>query len=145
MTIGCLHHTGDMKAAIGRCWRLLRYGGSLTMMVYNAYSYRRWMQAWRQTLRYLVKEILGDRCALGAGNTAERWAYDHDSDGTAAPHTDVISVKSLRGYCRQFSSITCRRRNIGQEPPFQNRIRPELLRTRWPTVCGLDVYASAVK
>ena len=41
VAIGCLHHTGDLQAAIDECHRILRPGGKLLCMVYNAYSYRR--------------------------------------------------------------------------------------------------------
>ena len=64
ITIGCLHHTGEMQRAIDECRRLLRGGGSLTAMVYYAYSYRRWAQARMQTLKYLCAELLGYRGAV---------------------------------------------------------------------------------
>src|SRR5436190_1215369 len=34
VSIGCFHHTGDMRKAVAECWRLLRPGGSLMVMVY---------------------------------------------------------------------------------------------------------------
>ena len=41
VAIGCLHHTGDLQAAINECHRVLRPGGKMIFMVYYAYSYRR--------------------------------------------------------------------------------------------------------
>jgi SAM-dependent methyltransferase len=145
ITIGCLHHTGDMRRAIAECSRLLRPGGSLLVMVYYAYSYRRWMQARRQTLNYLWKEICGYRGVCAPQTEREKWDYDHNSEGTVAPHTDFISVRSLRYLCREFSEFRYQLRNISQEPPFSKRSRSELLETRWPGLCGLEIYATARK
>jgi SAM-dependent methyltransferase len=40
VAIGCLHHTGDFDLAVQNCFRLLKPGGTLVFMVYNALSYR---------------------------------------------------------------------------------------------------------
>jgi 2-polyprenyl-3-methyl-5-hydroxy-6-metoxy-1,4-benzoquinol methylase len=145
ISIGCLHHIGDMKRGIDECWRLLRPGGTLVVMVYYAYSYRRWMQARRQTLYYLSREVAGYRGVVTPSRGEEKWDYDHDNAGRTAPHIDFISVKSLRSYCSRFSNFRCRLQNIDQEPPFQKRTRQQLLTTAWPRILGLDIYASAIK
>lgn len=145
ITIGCLHHTGDMARAIEECWRMLRPGGSLMAMVYYAYSYRRWAQAPRQTLHYLRSEVLGYRGVMVPEGDRDKWDYDHNSAGQAAPHTDFISVKSLRHMCRRFSQFNWKRRNINQEPPFKKRTREQLLKTWWPNICGLEIYMTAIK
>lgn len=115
------------------------------MMVYYAYSYRRWIQARRETLKCLKSELLGYRGVVHAASAREKWDYDHNAEGTVAPHVDFISIKSLRFYCRRFSKFCCRLRNISQEPPFEKRARRELLATRWPAICGLEIYATVVK
>jgi len=145
VSIGCFHHTGDMRKAIEECWRLLRPGGSLMVMVYYAYSYRRWMQARADTLRYLRSECLGYRGVLVPAEDREKWDYDHARDGRVAPHTDFVSVKSLRHMAQRFSHFRWKLQNINQEPPFEKRPRTELMQTRWPGICGLDIYATAVK
>jgi SAM-dependent methyltransferase len=145
VAIGCLHHTGDLQRAIDECHRLLRPGGSLVFMVYYAYSYRRFMQARGETIRYWLRERFGHRGVVGTSVAVERAAYDSNKQGDAAPHTDWISAKSLRYMCRHFSSFRAHTENIVQEPPFQDRTRNELLLTRWPHLCGLDLYAVATK
>jgi hypothetical protein len=62
-----------------------------------------------------------------------------------APHTDWISVRSLRKYCGKFSSFSAKIENIDQEPPFRGTPREDLLKTKWPNTVGLDLYATAVK
>jgi SAM-dependent methyltransferase len=145
ITIGCLHHTGEMRKAVNECRRLLRVGGSLTVMVYYAYSYRRWAQASMQTLKYLSAELFGYRGTVVPLSDVETWSYDHDKNGDVAPHTDFISVKSLRYICRPFASFEWKLCNIAQETPFQSRTREALLKTRWPDFLGLEIYATAKK
>lgn len=145
VSIGCLHHTGDLKKAIEECWRLLRAGGSLVFMVYYAYSYRRWFNARRQTLGYLRAEALGYRGVVPAEEVDERRRYDFDSKGNVAPYTDFISVRSMRHLLRRFSSVRWKRQNILDEPPFRKRSRDELLKTRWPDICGLEIWGTAQK
>lgn len=145
IAIGCLHHTGDLERALEECRHLLRPGGSLVFMVYYAYSYRRFIQARPDTLRYWVRERLGYRGVVGTNRENERAAYDINAHGEAAPHTDWISVTSLKYFCRRFASFSAQIENIDQEPPFQARTRAELMQTKWPRLCGLDIYAHAVK
>lgn len=145
VAIGCLHHTGDLKLAIEQCHKLLRPGGVLIFMVYYAYSYRRFRMAPKATLLSLIGELMGQRSVVQAKAERERAAYDAGSKGGGAPHTDWISVGSLRDYCNQFSSFTAKIENIDQEIPFKFTPREKLLKTNWPSKIGLDLYATAVK
>jgi SAM-dependent methyltransferase len=144
VAIGCLHHTGDLQRAISQCWNVLRPGGQLIVMVYYAYSYRRFLNAPASTLRYAGRELLGYRGGV-EGNARERAAYDAGGDGNAAPHTDWISVRSLQALCARFMTLTSTIENIDQEKPFARTPRVDLLKTRWPRLIGLDLYATATK
>jgi SAM-dependent methyltransferase len=146
VAIGCLHHTGDLQTALDECHRILRPGGKLFCMVYNAYSYRRFYQARRETIRYAFRELLGYRGVAEAPTSKERAAYDANAAGDAAPHTDFISRRSLRHLCRKFSSFSVQSENIDNGTPFEKSApRRELLKTLWPRICGLDLYATAGK
>ena len=145
VAIGCLHHTGDLRLAIENCWKALRPGGKLILMVYYAYSYRRFRMAALPTLHTMLRELFGYRGVVGVSDDRERAAYDASSSGTGAPHTDWISVTSLRSYCDRFSHFSATIENIDQEPPFQGRPREELLKTIWPSRVGLDLYATLSK
>jgi SAM-dependent methyltransferase len=144
VTIGCLHHTGDLAKSIEECWRILKPGGKLIMMVYNAYSLRRWMEARNATAGLWVRERLGYRGAL-ALLPGERKSYDTNEAGDEAPHLDVVSITSLRHLCRKFSEFSYLRENIFQEKPFAHRTRNELLKTLWPRIAGTDIYVTATK
>ena len=145
IAIGCLHHTGDLAGAIQRCYSLLRRGGRLILMVYYAYSYRRFRDYSSVSLRYMMRELRGYRGVVGNSLESERAAYDTNSQGGGAPHTDWISIRSLKALCSEFSSFTAKLENIDQEPPFSKTPRAQLLKTKWPSLMGLDLYATARK
>ena len=145
IAIGCLHHTGDLQLAINQCYRLLKPGGKLIFMVYYAYSYRRFWMTPALTAKYMVKELKGYRGVVGEGNDSQRAAYDASSKGSGAPHTDWISKRSLKHYCKGFRTTTVTIENIDQEPPFRRTPRTKLIKTMWPAICGLDAYVTATK
>ncbi|MBR1153687.1 bifunctional 2-polyprenyl-6-hydroxyphenol methylase/3-demethylubiquinol 3-O-methyltransferase UbiG [Bradyrhizobium sp. JYMT SZCCT0428] len=145
VAIGCLHHTGDLALAIDRCHRLLRPAGQLILMVYSAYSYRRFWNTPKDTLWYFARELAGYRGVIGLSSNAKRAAYDINSSGDGAPHTDWISIRSLENLCKKFVTFSACLENIDQEPPFVSRSRNDLLTTRWPRQLGLDIYATCTK
>jgi SAM-dependent methyltransferase len=145
VAIGCLHHTGNLRLAIEQCHRLLKPGGQLIFMVYYAYSYRRFRMTPLLTIKNMVKEAFGYRGVVGNGSNRQRAAYDASSNGGGAPHTDWISECSLKDYCGTFTSFEATIENIDQEAPFQSTPRKELLKTKWPSIVGLDMYATATK
>lgn len=145
VAIGCLHHTGNLRLGIERCWELLRPGGTFIFMVYYAYSYRRCRIAFKVTLSYFFREMGGYIGVVGDSGQGERAAYDSNSSGECAPYTDWISVRSLKKLCHRFSNFTARLENIEQEPPFSKKTRASLLKTCWPRLIGLDIYAKATK
>lgn len=145
VAIGCLHHTGDLQRAIAECYGLLRPGGRLIFMVYYAYSYRRWMQAPIDTVKYGISEMSGVRNVVGASASRHRAAYDKSVSGEGAPHTDWISKKSLANYCSDFAEFRPQLENVDVIPPFKFWSRKQLLKTKIPGSLGLDLYAVARK
>jgi 2-polyprenyl-3-methyl-5-hydroxy-6-metoxy-1,4-benzoquinol methylase len=145
IAIGCLHHTGDLRQAIENCMFLLRPGGRLTFMVYYSYSYRRWMQASIDTLKYFFSELRGWRGVVGASVANQRAAYDKSVSGEGAPHTDWISKKSLADMCSKYSKIKMQIENIDVIPPFKFWSRAKLLNTKIPNAAGLDLYVTVIK
>ncbi len=145
VAIGCLHHTGNLSLAIEQCRQLLRPGGRLIFMVYYANSYRRLRMSPVATLQNMLKELFGYRGVVGGSKGNERAAYDTNKNGEGAPHTDWISKRSLKYLCKEFSGFQCTTENIDQEMPFVYKTRDELLKTVWPSLMGLDLYAIATK
>lgn len=145
VAIGCLHHTGNLKQAIQNCFRLLRPGGSLIFMVYYAYSYRRWTQSFWTTLKYFISECKGKLGVVGSSTKNNRAGYDTNEAGEAAPHTDWISKKSMAVLCKNFSEVSYKVENMGNQigPIIMSRER--LINSSIPQKLGLDLYVKATK
>lgn len=143
IAIGCYHHTGNLARAIDETWRVLRPGGEATVMVYNAYSYRRWIKWPLSTARYLLRDRTGRSEPPGFSEN-ERRAYDARSDGTAAPETDFVSRAHLARLCARFTTVEMHSENAGGEFPLHFIPRRFLLATLGK-VAGLDIYVRLTK
>jgi hypothetical protein len=126
-------------------FQFVKKNGQLIMMVYNAYSYRRLINNFVLTQKYFIKELFGYRGVVGQSSEMQKASYDTNSDGEAPPHTDWISNKSLKHYCKKFSSFSSNLENIGDVFLFRNISREKILRTKWSSLIGLDIYAAAKK
>jgi SAM-dependent methyltransferase len=138
VSIGCLHHTGDLARAVAEARRVLRPGGKLVLMVYNRHSAR----------RVLLWPVLAARHRLVAGApTPEEWLR-HANDGTAAgdsaPSTDFVSAAELRGLLHGLHDVRVDRRSIDRVPLGTREIsRTRLMRLGVDRLVGLDLYATA--
>ncbi len=135
VSIGCLHHTGDLSRAIAEVRRVLAPGGELLLMVYNRRSAR----------RVLLSPLLAARHRFVAGApTAEEWlrhANDGTAEGDTAPHTDFVSAAELRGLLHGMRDVRIDRRSIDRIPLVVSRAR--LMRLGADRLAGLDLYATA--
>ena len=140
VSIGCLHHTGDLGGAIERVYRLVKPGGGATIMVYHGRSYRQWCKQPWATLR----ETLASNDDRRAATERLRGAYDKNQSGAAAPETDFVSKQELKSLCRKFSKIDIIAENIGADLLFKRVSRPTALKYfgRW---LGLDLYCRLEK
>ena len=142
VAIGCLHHTGDMRAAIASCRRLLTPGGLFIGMVYYAFSYRQFWNEPTRTILHLAQELRGHTGTVRDGKTS---TYDHAKDGSLAPATEFVSIRSLRSICGEFAEFRARTENANQELPFLLWRRDQLLSSPLPRICGLDLYWSCIR
>jgi len=136
VSIGCLHHTGDLFRAVAETRRVLRPGGRLLMMVYNRRSAR----------RALLGPLLAARHRVRPGTpSAEetlRYFYDGHADGDVAPHTDFVSVPELRGLLSGFRDVRIDRRSIDRVPLGRFEVsRLQLMNLGLDRLVGLDLYA----
>ncbi len=143
VSIGCLHHSGNLAAAIDETSRVLVNGGTALVMIYNRNSFRRLAHVARSRLRALV---VGPRRSPG-GLEGLRRKYDANLAGEAAPHTEFISAGEARRLFHGFRHVQVDRRNFDDYYYFRGRIR---LRRNWflgwvDRVLGLDLYVVAVK
>jgi len=143
VTIGCLHHTGNLQRALDEVHRVLRPGGFALVMIYNAFSYRRWFTATGATWRTFASDYLGASASDGT-TESDRAAYDRSSSGAAAPSTVFTSSRRLRKMCAHFSDVVIRKENAERERPFRHFDRLTLLPVVGPLM-GLDLYATLKK
>ena len=144
IAIGCFHHTGDMGRAIDETWRVLRPGGEATVMVYNSYSYRRWVRWPSDTWRYRHWDRRGGEGRPPIATANQRRAYDPNSDGQAPPETAFASIRHLARLCARFSRFEARTENAGGDRVTGKMPRSLLLSTLG-RVAGLDIYCRLVK
>lgn len=143
VAIGCLHHTGDLEAAIGRVRDLLVPGGQAVIMVYSALSYRQWVRDPCGTWRRRTADPAAYRGRRVADETA-RAAYDVDSGGAAAPQTEFVTRRELEHICRDFRRCVITPENIGGEGPL--RLVPRRLACAlFGGLLGLDLYCRLEK
>ena len=143
VAIGCYHHTGDLQRAIAETRRVLKAGGGATIMVYGAYSYRRWLRWPVATLSYFLWDKAGVG-QVGRASQSERAAYDADTSGAAAPETVFVSSSHIRRMASDWSAVEIVRENIGGELILWMLPRNLLLYTFGPWA-GLDLYCRMTK
>ena len=135
VTIGCLHHTGDIPRAVEQVRRVLRPGGRALVMLYNARSFRRAKMAIAHRLR-------------GEGQDAEemRGSYDRNLEGAAAPSTEYTSKAQAERLFSGFSEVRIRRENFDPLVLPRGATIPRERLLGWPArLAGLDLYVSARK
>lgn len=144
VSIGCLHHTGDLERCLQEVDRVLKPGGAALVMVYNKYSYREWMRRPLTTIRNLLSASTASK--RGGLQTAARGEYDANTKGESAPETVVTSRAELGRMLSGFESVRIEKQNCDAFL-FKGRIglkRETLLPSlgRW---IGLDLYVEAFK
>lgn len=133
VSIGCLHHTGNLPQAIDEVHRVLRPDGTAFVMLYNARSYRQLRVNLARTRR----------------DARLRAMYDANRSGEAAPHTDFVSRADVRRLFGRFSSVRIDAQNFDPLPvPFSRRrltVPRERLLGNIARILGLDLYTHARK
>jgi ubiquinone/menaquinone biosynthesis C-methylase UbiE len=142
VTIGCLHHTGDLALALREVHRVLRTGKLAVIMVYNAVSYRHWWRAPFSTYHRMKTP------SFEWSNAASklRSTYDANQQGVAAPSTTFVSPEEIKAYLQTFfSSARVTPRNVGHDF-WPGRVMPRSLANLFfgPLV-GLDLYIECNK
>lgn len=141
VSIGCLHHTGDLPRAVSEVHRVLVPAGMAFVMLYNAHSFRQ--------LVVVPRERLRARWARRSSDERVRALYDTNAAGEAAPHTDFVSRRDARGLFGAFSNVRVESQNFDAlTPTVAGRtitIPRERLLGNLGRVLGLDLYIHARK
>jgi SAM-dependent methyltransferase len=133
VSIGCLHHTGDLPRGVHEVYRVLVPGGRALVMLYN-----------RRSLRLFYFELLWRRQGLrGADLDRQRRAfYDAHSSEEEAPHTDFVSRREARRLFHDFARVRVRTENFDG---FRFGLKREWFLGNLARVVGLDLYIVADK
>lgn len=110
ISIGCFHHTGDIKRCIDETYRVLKHGGTCIIMVYNQFSLRQWSKWPLKTFLAMIKDLGLYNQELNVSESQKK-AYDADGDGNAASETVFLSINKLKKMFNEFSSITLYKEN----------------------------------
>lgn len=103
VSIGCLHHTGNLPQAIAEVHRVLVPGGRAVVMVYNRHSARRLEQTWVERLH-----------RLQGREDAQYLDWDANVAGEEAPETAFVTARQVRDELfARFSDVRIDRRNFG--------------------------------
>jgi len=144
VSIGCLHHTGDLVKGIKEMHRVLKPGGNCVIMVYNAFSYRQLFLSPFSTFREYFRQKK-DGIIPRRGKEEERVLYDSNLGKNAAPTTDFVGSSGLKAMLRPlFSEIRIVKANIGDELFLRFFPRSWKLKIFGPLL-GLDLYANLTK
>ena len=143
VTIGCLHHTGNLKAAISEVHRVLRRGGRATIMVYNATSYMRWLKYPSDTLSYVREVMMGSANPLPLAENGRAF-FDADPSGNIAPEVVLSSKTSFSRMLMPFSTQKIYRTNVYNHPPI-DFVPRNLLNALVGPLFGSDLYALVTK
>lgn len=135
VSIGCFHHTGNFSKCVDETYRVLRPGGKAVLMVYNKYSYRRWLGWPIKTMASLLKvnnfEVTSD----------ERAEYDLDTSGNSAPETQFYSILEIKNISKKFKDVKVQKENWSAKYPS---IRIKTIPTLG-NFCGSDLYIKLEK
>jgi SAM-dependent methyltransferase len=141
VSIGCLHHTGDLQQAVSEVHRVLVPGGLAFVMLYNAHSFRQLIVVRRERIRAAR--------ARRSSDEQVRAMYDANAAGEAAPHTDFVSRRDARQLFGAFSDVAIQNQNFDALTPTlagrEITIPREWLLGNVARVAGLDLYIHARK
>ena len=152
---GSLHHTGNMEESFRECIRVLRPGDRLIAMVYNRYSYKRWIVSPISTLWSLIAERGRLKKPLTSRSSRRvSWFWDRSPDGSAPPHTEFGTTRQICSVLEHASSVRITTINVDNPNdllPLRlqrlnfDRIRLRMLNTWLSRLVGLDLYIVAHK
>jgi SAM-dependent methyltransferase len=143
VSIGCLHHTGQLEKAVAEIRRVLKPNGAVLVMLYNAFSYRQWLRSPLETFKAFVRESRG-HVRDHRATERQRRAYDANLKGVAAPETVFVSRDRVRELFREYSDVRIHSENCGDLFPGGRRLSVRR-RCLGPLgrMAGLDLYIAA--
>jgi len=139
VSIGCIHHTGDIPRGISEVERVLRPGGQAMVMLYNRHS-------WRQ-LRIGFMLRLGRLRGRREDEHDSRGRFEKNTQGEIAPMVDFVSRRQVKSLFADCAALEIHAENF--DPMVAPRGLFVIPRERFlgniARVLGLDLYIKATK
>jgi SAM-dependent methyltransferase len=145
VSIGCMHHTGNVPRCFEETYRVLRPGGTAILMLYNKFGFRQWRNYPVRTFKELLS-AWGLRRGEDKLTEEQRFNYDHNGAGAAAPETVLVGKREVRKMLNHFERVSICKQNA--DPlTFMGRllVRRERLLGNLGRILGLDLYIEARK
>jgi ubiquinone/menaquinone biosynthesis C-methylase UbiE len=144
VSIGCLHHTGDIHRCIREVHRILRPGGQATIMLYRKYSLRMLVLT---RVAYLVDKWLKSGRKYKDYHEFVKSIYDSDTRGNAAPVTQFSSRRDIERYFSLFSRVKIATENIDDIvlPRTRLGLPRKMALNNIARLVGTDFYVTAIK
>lgn len=136
ISIGCLHHTGNLPGAIDEAHRVLKPGGKAVVMLYYRHSVRQLVQPFR---------ALGSREWRRAFTERVSGLYDQDREGGSAPHTEYVTRRHVGKLFGRFGSVEIEVRNFPEYMVRGRTIKRVWFLNNAARIIGLDLYITARK
>lgn len=103
VSIGCLHHTGDLNLAIQEVKRVVKPGGGIYLMLYSSHSHRQLFSSpreWIKNLFYFKSQFIEKNIRAD-----QRARYDADTKKNIAPHVSLTSNKEIFSLLHDFKKV----------------------------------------
>ncbi len=142
-SIGCLHHTGDLRKAVGEVYRVLADGGQAIIMLYNRHSFRRMIFLPVVHLRNLLL-----RRSNGHARFSDwvRRYYDKNAQGEAAPYIDYVSRAEVRRLFKAYRTVRIESQNFDAlKYKDEVLVARERFLNNLARIMGVDLYVTATK
>lgn len=152
ISIGCFHHTGNMKECVNQTHRVLKKGGKAVVMVYNKFSLRQWNYWPFITAKNLMLQVFS-KTIQEFSTEAQRKGYDASGEQKGAPETTFFSVNDVRKIFNAYKYLKVTRENFDENfklqiwkiPFYRFKQRKECLNGNLARQWGLDLYIEAIK
>ncbi|MBK8153662.1 MAG: class I SAM-dependent methyltransferase [Saprospiraceae bacterium] len=108
ISLGCLHHTGNLECAIEEVYRVLKPGGRCLVMIYSKESLKVSLSGIAFPIQSFFKKV-DQEAQL-------RRSYDAHLDGKEAPETVFSSKQEIHQYFRYFTESKMQLENCNQIP-----------------------------
>lgn len=140
-SIGCLHHTGNIKKAVTEIYRVLKKGGYAIIMLYNRNSFRRLIHA---PIGGFLNILRGKQKKF---KTYVDAMYDQNLSGDVAPCIEYVTLSEIKQIFNEFSEIKVDKRNFDEYNLVFGllKLRREFFLNNFDRIMGLDLYIVAKK